>query len=49
MRFNNLEVIFFPISGVMVGIEFFKDDEEDNIFYTIIDLFILRIMILKEL
>ena len=46
VKFNNFEIAFFPISGMMLGIEFFNDEEDDT-FYTILDLVILRIMFIK--
>jgi hypothetical protein len=46
---NSFFFHFSFISGMMLGIEFYTDqDEEGDIFYTIIDLLIIRLMIIKE-
>ena len=47
MKFNKIYLQFSFITGMMLGIEFFTD-EEDGISYTIIDLLIIRTMIIKE-
>ena len=47
MKFYNIYVQFNFITGMMLGLEFFTD-EEDDISYLIIDLLILRTMIIKE-
>ena len=47
MKFNNFEIVLDFITGMNLGIEFLND-EENKEFYTLIDLLIFRLIIIKE-
>ena len=47
MKSTNIFVDISLIGGIMLGIEFLEDPEE-NCFYIIIDLLIVRVIITKE-